>query len=216
VTEIQPIVPLAMGIGLGFAILSYDGSLAICINSDPDLVPDADGLRRHLEGAVGELAGALGVDAAPKPVPARESGAPPVSALMTERVVTVDRGDSLALAWELMRRNRIRHLPVTDATGVLQGLVTHRDLLAAAESSLAVSAADRLRHLEGARVGDVMETHVSAIGPDTPAASAGLRMVAHKIGCLPVTARDGRLVGIVTEEDYVRWAALRMAAANGA
>lgn len=35
-------------------------------------------------------------------------------------------------------------------------------------------------------------------------------MVDHEIGCLPVVADDGRLIGIVTEEDFVRWATERM------
>jgi CBS domain-containing protein len=37
-------------------------------------------------------------------------------------------------------------------------------------------------------------------------------MIRHKIGCLPVVGGDGRLAGIVTEEDFVRWATAHMAA----
>jgi CBS domain-containing protein len=36
-------------------------------------------------------------------------------------------------------------------------------------------------------------------------------MVRHKIGCLPVIAEGGRLIGIVTEEDFLRWATEQMA-----
>jgi CBS domain-containing protein len=32
-------------------------------------------------------------------------------------------------------------------------------------------------------------------------------MLANKFGCLPVTEEDGRLVGIITEADFVRFAA---------
>jgi CBS domain-containing protein len=32
-------------------------------------------------------------------------------------------------------------------------------------------------------------------------------MLQHKFGCLPVVEDDGRLVGIVTEADFVRFAA---------
>jgi CBS domain-containing protein len=35
-------------------------------------------------------------------------------------------------------------------------------------------------------------------------------MLAAKIGCLPVVDGGGRLVGIVTEEDFLRWATVRM------
>ena len=54
--------------------------------------------------------------------------------------------------------------------------------------------------------------------PDEPAAAAGQRMLAAKIGCLPVVDGTGRLAGIVTEEDFLRWATSQMAppAANAA
>jgi CBS domain-containing membrane protein len=109
-----------------------------------------------------------------------------------------------------MQRARIRHLPVVDGRGALLGLVTHRDLLAAAQSRVTFpDEADRLRMLSWAHADDVMETHLSTVDPGTSAAEAGRRMAEHKIGCLPVVA-DGRLVGLVTEHDYLRWAVARM------
>jgi CBS domain-containing protein len=67
-----------------------------------------------------------------------------------------------------------------------------------------------MRLLAFATVGDVMEPHVSTTTPDEAAAEAGNRMARHKIGCLPVVADDGRVVGIVTEEDFLRWATEHM------
>ena len=128
-------------------------------------------------------------------------------------MVTVAPGDSLARAYALMRAKCIRHLPVVDRDDRLAGLVTHRDLLAASSSSLKVPAEhDRMRLLAFASAADVMETHVSVATPEDPAALAGERMMRHKIGCLPVVGPDGRLAGIVTEEDFLRWATTHMAA----
>src|SRR5262249_18877223 len=113
--------------------------------------------------------------------------------------------------YALMRAKRIRHLPVVGRDGRLAGLVTHRDLLAASSSSLSVPREDeRVRLLTFARAADVMETHVSVATPDDAAAVAGERMSRYKIGCLPVVRTDGRLVGIVTETDFVRWATAHM------
>ncbi len=56
-----------------------------------------------------------------------------------------------------------------------------------------------------------METHLSVTRPEEPAVAAGGRMGRHKIGCLPVLGPDGRLLGIVTQEDFLRWATDRMA-----
>jgi CBS domain-containing protein len=101
---------------------------------------------------------------------------------------------------------------VVGSDGRLLGLVTQRDLLAAADSSLAIRRVqDRVRLLGRVAVGDVMETHVSVVAAGEPAAEAGRRMARHKIGCLPVVGDDGRLAGIVTEEDFLRWATEHMA-----
>jgi CBS domain-containing membrane protein len=130
---------------------------------------------------------------------------------MTRRVVTIAPSDSLATAWESMRRCGIRHLPVVDRRGALVGLLTHRDLLAASESSLTSGAASgRVRLLAWARAADVMETHVSTARPDESAAAAGRRMRRHRIGCLPVVDDGARLVGIVSEDDFLAWATDRM------
>ena len=63
--------------------------------------------------------------------------------------------------------------------------------------------------LSWAYVADVMETHLSTVASDTAAAEAGARMAGHKIGCLPVVD-DGRLMGLVTEHDFLRWAIAHM------
>lgn len=55
---------------------------------------------------------------------------------------------------------------------------------------------------------------MSTAWPDELAAEAGRRMVRHKIGCLPVVETDGRLVGILPEEDFLLWATERMESAG--
>ncbi len=49
----------------------------------------------------------------------------------------------------------------------------------------------------------VMEKEVLTVDPDTSAAQAAKLLVAHKFGCLPVVEK-GKLIGIVTEADFVR------------
>jgi diacylglycerol O-acyltransferase / wax synthase len=209
ILEIHPIVPLFQGLGMEFAIMSYAGRLSICAAVEPHLVPDAEDVPRHLQAAAEELHAALDVGAVPETAAAGVS--PSVAALMSREIVALRPGDSLARAWTVMRLDRIRHLPVIGGDGHLVGLVTHRDLLAASSSTLSVPLEeDRVRLLTRARAADVMETHVSIAAPGDPAALAGERMIRHKIGCLPVVEADGRLVGIVTEEDFLRWATAHM------
>jgi CBS domain-containing protein len=134
---------------------------------------------------------------------------------MTRDPIGIAPDASLARAYGIMRDRRIRHLPVVAGDGRLVGLVTHRDVLAASSSSLLVPTEEaRVRLLGIARAAHVMETHVSVAAPDDAAAVAGERMMRHKIGCLPVVGSDGRLAGIVTEEDFLRWATVHMAPAE--
>jgi CBS-domain-containing membrane protein len=209
VLEIHPIVPLAASIGLGFAIFSYDGKLSIAATADAGLVPDADRLPEALNASAEELRASLALADAPARV--RAADRTTVADLMTREVTVLAARDSLAHAWEVMHQKRIRHLPVVGRHERLIGLVTQRDLLAAAQSSLSFrTEAERVRLLGLARAEDVMETHLSTARPDESAAEVGLRMVRHKIGCLPVVDDSGRLGGIITEEDFLRWATSHM------
>ena len=214
IVEIHPMVPLFQSMGIEFAILSYAGQLSISAAVDPALVPDADTIPEHLAAAADELRAAL------RPVePAASTfispSVPRVAGLMTTPPITVRPEDRLATAWRIMRTHRIRHLPVVNGDGRLVGLVTHRDLLAASSSSIIANGEEeRVQLLTWAGVGDVMETHLSVAHPDESAAAAGERLLRHKIGCLPVLEGDTQLVGIVTEEDFLRWATSEMARAS--
>jgi CBS domain-containing membrane protein len=50
-----------------------------------------------------------------------------------------------------------------------------------------------------------METDVVTTRPDVPAAEAARIIQERKLGCLPVVS-GGKLAGIVTEADFVRFA----------
>jgi CBS domain-containing membrane protein len=215
VLEIHPVIPLYQNMGIEFAILSYAGRVSISAAVDPKLVPDAETIPQYLAEEAAELKRALEV--APRAgVPARDAReAPRVRDLMTSPVVVVTPDDRLTTAYAIMRARRIRHLPVVDGTDRLVGLVTHRDLLAASSSSIiAHDEEDRVRLLSWARVGDMMETHLSIARPEESALEAGERLLRHKIGCLPVVEGEARLVGVVTEEDFLRWATTHMARAS--
>lgn len=116
-----------------------------------------------------------------------------VADFMTRDLVTVRAGDDVALAESLLRLGGIRHLPVV-SDGRLVGLVTQRDLLRAA--------GPRERP-----VSDVMTAEVTTVQPGTGLAQAARLMLERKFGCLPVCDEAGALVGIMTEADFVRFAA---------
>jgi len=120
-----------------------------------------------------------------------------VGDFMTRELVTVKETDDLALAESILRLGGIRHLPVVRESH-LAGLITHRDLLRAGVPGSAA---------RGVLARDIMTKGPKSVAPDSSLADAARLMLRHKYGCLPVCERDGTLVGIVTESDFVRFAA---------
>ena len=132
--------------------------------------------------------------------------------VMTRRPITISPEASVSSAIEAMRDRTIRHLPVVDGTGRLLGIVTDRDLRAAALSPALTEflPVGLKRAVEGAaqmlgelRVKDVMTWGVVTTRPDASVAEAGAVMFERRIGSLPVRD-EGALVGIVTERDIFK------------
>ncbi|MDB4963323.1 MAG: hypothetical protein JWP01_3322 [Myxococcales bacterium] len=127
--------------------------------------------------------------------------------IMSSPVVTFFAEQTLPLAEDVMRFKHLRHLPVIDDDRRLVGLVTHRDLLRAQPSTLiGLSEVERRARQADIRVDQIMERDIWTVGLDTLASAAGCTLLDHKYGCLPVVDDDHRLVGIVTERDYLRFA----------
>jgi acetoin utilization protein AcuB len=123
---------------------------------------------------------------------------------MSHEVVTLQRNDQLSLADDLMRLGRIRHLPILDDDGEhLVGILSQRDMFRGALAR-ALGFGDRghRKVLDTLAVKEVMTTEVVTTGPHSPVAEAARVMLERKIGALPVL-QDGKLVGILTESDFV-------------
>jgi CBS domain-containing protein len=124
--------------------------------------------------------------------------------IMAPEVTTLKRNDKLTLAEDIMHLGRIRHLPVLDDDGQqLVGMVSQRDLFRGALAcALGYGQHAQRKVLDTLFVKEVMSTDVITTTPDTPLVEVARVLVERKIGCLPVVEK-GRLVGIVTESDFV-------------
>jgi len=127
-----------------------------------------------------------------------------VKDLMTAEVTTLRRNEQLTLADDVMNLGRVRHLPVLDDEGEeLIGIVTQRDLFRGAlAQAIGYGERARRRLLDTLTVKDVMTTDPISTTPETSLVDAARLLMERKIGCLPVV-KDGRLVGILTESDFV-------------
>ena len=129
--------------------------------------------------------------------PCRTAGE--VADLMTPDPVTAKSTDSVGEVWRTMAERRFRHMLVSDEANGLLGLVSQRDLLAAAHS------ADLHIDRDGDRpISELMHESVDTVRPECCAAEAARYMLRSKRSCLPVVNADGVLVGILTEADFLR------------
>jgi len=124
--------------------------------------------------------------------------------LMTEHVFTLRQNDRLLDLEELMSSRHVRHVPVVDRDGELVGLVSHRDLargILGRIDDVPIGVEEDI--LRRRRVGEIMVTEPETVEPDARLRDAAEIMLEDKIGCLPVV-EGTRLVGILTEADFVR------------
>ncbi len=123
---------------------------------------------------------------------------------MTKNPITVDSETLVLDAQKIMRENNIRRLPVVDK-GKLVGIVTQHDLLMAAPSPATSLSVHELHYLLAKmKIKEIMKKNPITVSPDTTFEEAFKIGQEKKIGSFPVV-ENGKLVGIVTESDIVRF-----------
>ena len=107
--------------------------------------------------------------------------------LMTPGVVWVTPADTLAIARQRLRENRIHHLLVLQ-NGRLTGLLSYRDLIGRDDRQ---------------PIAEVMSRDVVTVEPWDTLRSAAAKMIGRTHGCLPVVER-GEVTGVITSTDLLR------------
>ncbi|OIQ58801.1 inosine-5'-monophosphate dehydrogenase [Moorella thermoacetica] len=119
---------------------------------------------------------------------------------MTPDPITVTKETSVLDALELMKKNKIRRLPVLQ-DGRLIGLVTERDILRVSPSPASTLSVFEVNYLVAKMtVKDAMIKRPVTVPPDMTIEEAALLMREHKIDNLLVMEKE-RLVGIITQTD---------------
>jgi acetoin utilization protein AcuB len=124
--------------------------------------------------------------------------------MMTKNPMTIDSQTLVLDAQKIMRENNIRRLPVVEK-GKLVGIITHHDILEAAPSPATSLSVHELNYLlSKMKVKEIMKKNPLTLTPDTPFEEALRIGQEKKIGSFPVL-ENGKLVGIATESDIVRF-----------
>lgn len=117
---------------------------------------------------------------------------------MTKNPITISDKTTVFEALELMKKQKIRRLPVV-RDEKLVGIVTELDLLRVSPSTATSLSVFELHYLLSKMVvKDVMTRDVIVTSPDATVEQAALLMRDNEIGGLPVMDK-GKMVGIITE-----------------
>lgn len=134
--------------------------------------------------------------------------------VMTREVVTVEFGSSLAEAWALMRDRSIKALPVVDRSRRIVGIITMADFLRSAGLDEHQGIGRRLRAfllpdglLESDKpevVGQIMTRQVRVTSEDRHVLELLPLFTEAGHHHIPVIDEDKRVVGMITQSDFVR------------
>ena len=119
-----------------------------------------------------------------------------VKELMVRDVRTCFAEDDLNQAAQIMWDADCGTVPVVDAAGIVKGMITDRDVCMAAYT--------KGRTLGAIHVRSAMAREVAACSPEDTLETALSIMKKARVRRLPVTERNGKLVGIVSISDLVR------------
>ena len=125
-----------------------------------------------------------------------------VAEIMTAQPYTLSPDDSLAEARRMMSEHHIRHIPVVSGNGLLVGVVSQRDVLAAADSSVLPDQAAHQQEERYVALSTIMTSPVQTVAEQASLRGTAMQLLQNRLGCLPVT-RDEKLVGIITDSDFV-------------
>ncbi len=166
------------------------------------LLMETLGVRRLLVLQEGRLAGLLTDGAVRRALPKLTDATAPwdyifqaarlqVSEIMRQDLYTASPGDTLDQTIHRLLEKRVGGLPVVDAHGLLEGLLTVTDVLRTALAKPQPG---------WGTVGEHMSTEVIVVPPEAPLTEAAALLKVTRLRVLPV-AQEGLLLGVLHEQD---------------
>jgi len=124
---------------------------------------------------------------------------------MTPDVITVSPDDSMKHAAEIVKKRRIRQLPVVTKDGKLKGMLSDGDLKrASASDATTLDVHELIYLLDKIKVADIMSRPVITVPIDYTIEESAELLQRHKISSLPAVAEGGSVQGIITRSDIFR------------
>lgn len=124
---------------------------------------------------------------------------------MTPEPFTIHQEIPVTEADDILSEHHFRHLPVVDDYGVLQGMITDRDLRSACPSTI-LKGEERQKILDQVSVTPVsaiMSTDFVSLQVISTLDDALMRFTSRSVGALPVVDSQNRVVGIFSLNDMM-------------
>jgi CBS domain-containing protein len=119
----------------------------------------------------------------------------PISSIMSTNVVALNVTDDLSAVMDILKKNRVHHLPVVDGKKLV-GIVTSWDLLKLNRT---------FEEYQNIKVSDVMTRKLAVLEPNMHIGSAAEVLLANLFHAIPIVNDDYELMGIVTAFDILRY-----------
>ncbi len=129
----------------------------------------------------------------------------PVSEIMTKKLVTLKTTDDLVTAERLFKKHHIRHIPVVEGDSI-KGMLSYTDLL---RISFADAVDEHEEYVDTIvynmfSIPQVMANDVTSVTSKTTIKEVAQFLATKEFHALPVVD-DGKLVGIVTTTDLIKY-----------
>ncbi len=126
------------------------------------------------------------------------------SQIMASPVVTLPPEATMAEAWELIRTQGFRHVPVVSRNKELVGIISDRDLLREAGTICSAVSSQDNADQEQMTIQGLIRRRVLTASPDTGIREIARILFEERIGSMPIVDDKGILVGIITRSDILR------------
>jgi CBS domain-containing protein len=116
-----------------------------------------------------------------------------VREIMTTQVVTISGDARIQEVSDLIVEKKVGGLPLVDGKGILEGIVTERDVMKVLTTEK-----------RSTTVEEVMSTNLTVTAPESPIGTVTRKMIGNRFRRLPVVS-DDVLFGIITTSDVMKY-----------
>ncbi|MBM9592240.1 CBS domain-containing protein [Leptospira sp. 201903075] len=113
--------------------------------------------------------------------------------IMSTPALSLPSTETITNCLDFMVEKKIRHLPITNESGILVGFVSDRDILEKSKS-----------YERDWTVSDIMTKRVLVGSPGAEIRGVTQVLLEERIGCIPVVDDDNHPIGIITRSDLLR------------